>query len=243
MTTTRVLFCGGSNRQDGEADGFDRLASRLTQLDLARLGPGRPRLLVGGPVQGPAPPDFSRVRSYAARIRKVAARRARTGELKRIILLPELTACPELVGAARTGLEAFQPALTVILPDRDPRRLARQIREADLAIGLAGPECLEYCAFGLGQVLIPLDARQNPLAAELDRTGAAMRIAAGDDIAIAIERAIADLLEVKAMFRLMREAALDLCEGVDTETMAQALTGLLAPAAAERLTAHARNSA
>lgn len=243
MEETRILFCSDRDQNEGEADGFARLSRGLVDLELARPGPGRPRLLVSGPLHGPAGPDFPKLRRKASRARKHAARRARTGRLETVLLLPELTECAELEEAARTGLAPFRPGVKMMKASENARQREKQLREADLAIGVAGPQCLEYCASGLGQILIPLDASQNALASELDRTGAAMKIAAGDDVAIAIERAVADLLEVPAMFRLMREAALDLCEALEPETMVAALSGLLGAGTSERAPASARGSA
>lgn len=247
-----LLYCG-AGAPDGRVLSGPRLAQSLVDLGLARTAPGEPGLLVrddppfrptlAGRLPARTDGDFTRLKRHADRLRGRVARRASSTRPERILVAPEIAARASQLGPILAGLRAgaSQAHIEAALPPRETldagpesrlalirgrRAYLRACTHADLVIGGAGFAALERAAAGLAQILIPDGPGETRLAAELDRTGAAMKLNPGDDIAAAIERVVADLFALPAMIRLMSDAALDLADRLDPDQALAAIAAL-----------------
>ncbi len=106
----------------------------------------------------------------------------------RRVKVPEVEAVV-VVGGSNTNLEAIEQAvLRSALPIKLQKRvtkMAELMAWADVAVCGAGTTCWEMCLLGLPAILIDLAANQRPVAAELDRRGAAIHLGPSRELSIA----------------------------------------------------------
>lgn len=104
----------------------------------------------------------------------------------------------------------------------NPSEVAALMERADIAIGAAGVSAWERCCLGLPSVVMAVADNQQPMAAALDRAGAAVvlgsqREVSDSELAQAIMRLIAD---DDARLRLARNAA-EFCDGGGASRVAE----------------------
>lgn len=90
--------------------------------------------------------------------------------------------------------------------------MARQMAEADLAIGAAGGSSWERCALGLPSVMMTLAENQREIAAALQNAGAAISVADGDTKTLG--RVVRALLDDRQGMRRISAAASMQCDGL-----------------------------
>lgn len=221
MGQARLLFCSPKRAKAASNSGFAQIAEGLCNDGRRQHVPGSLELLVD---HGDAARDASvgnALGRHAARIRREAGERARQRGRIQVAVMPSIAGTPEIYDSIQQAARSLESELD-LHTYVDCTGLVETVAENDLLITSGGLSCLTAAAAGLAQIIIPRTAREDCLASELDRAGAAMKLHPGDEIAIALERALSDLCAVPAMLRLMHETALDLCEVVDCETIVDA---------------------
>lgn len=221
MGQARLLFCSPRRAKTTLDSGFAQIAEGLCNDGRRDHLPGSLELLIdhGDTARDEAACDA--LRRHATRVRRAAGERARQRGRIQVAVTSAIAGTPEVYESVQQAARSLDDQLD-LHTYFDCTGLFETVAGNDLLITTGGLSCLTAAAAGLAQIIIPRNAREDRLASELDRAGAAMKLHSGDEIAIALERALSDLVAVPAMLRLMHETALDLCEVVDCETIVAA---------------------
>lgn len=103
--------------------------------------------------------------------------------------------------------------------------MAELMTQATWAIGAAGSSSWERCALGLPTLLLTIADNQRPIAAQLQRAGAALALEASQIHSPAFQAALAHLMQPENQHRLSQAAA-QLCDAHGAERVAQHIAQL-----------------
>ena len=128
---------------------------------------------------------------------------------------------PHLASVQRYAATAPYPGQVIA----NAHNMAELMTQATWAIGAAGSTSWERCALGLPTLLLTIADNQRPIAAQLQRAGAALALEASQIHSPAFQAALAHLMQPENQHRLSQAAA-RLCDAHGAERVARHLARL-----------------
>lgn len=128
---------------------------------------------------------------------------------------------PHLASVQHYTAHATYPSQVIA----NTNNMAALMSQATWAIGAAGSTSWERCALGLPTLLITIADNQRPIAAQLQRAGAALALEASQIHSPAFQAALAHLMQPENQHRLSQAAA-QLCDAHGAERVAQHIAQL-----------------